>query len=795
MEHFIFHNKRRKGISCFLVPSFLLKELIVFLFFTATFCFTFSVYADFGAQDQLDFADGLFAREMHGMAISEYEKFIVNYPEHPEVAKANFMIGESLFYLGKYVEAEEKYKEYLEKFPGGSNILRVKINIAICDIELKNYSKVIKETSELIEIDLSPEEKSEVSFLSGMANLSLGNKEEAKKKLEDAVQFSSSRYAATASYQLGSLYYEDGEFKKAVSSFRKSADLTDDDELKQLSLLGVSQIEFKSDEYESALNGFNQLIADEKTSEEVKSKAVVGVLGVLSGQGRYSEVISLYNDKKESFTSARLKFEATMLAVQAYSKEGMFQEVLLTLEPLLNNEALTQEERDMVLLDKVNALLLTQRISDAESILDSLESSEDMPRYLFFKAEACYLQGAYAEARKNYETILDDYPDSAQSHDAAYGLAHAMFNNEQRREARDAFFSFSEKYPNDKRSARTLYSTILLDKELGLLKEGAKDAKLFIERYAEDSNVKSVWFMLGRFYTDLKDIEPAIQAYQEYLRLYPNDDNINEVYYLLGYNLQVSGSLEESSAYYGRVDREQDSKLYYSAQKNIVQNNITGDNEQKAAEVLAALVKDFPENDINVDTYLWTAKKFIDALQYGAALEVLSLARQKNEQDSQQAVIAYYIGEAQRGLGNYDESIKEYQDCITEDKVKGEFTGAALIGIGLSSKEKGEFEDARQSFEKAIEFNPEDNTVTMRARYNIAELFMQQEQFDEAGRMFMMVGILYDDQDFVADSLHGAALAFHKAGRNDKSNEAYSDLKSKFPSYDKIESLEKELEK
>ena len=198
MEHFIFHNKRRKGISCFLVPSFLLKELIVFLFFTATFCFTFSVYADFGAQDQLDFADGLFAREMHGMAISEYEKFIVNYPEHPEVAKANFMIGESLFYLGKYVEAEEKYKEYLEKFPGGSNILRVKINIAICDIELKNYSKVIKETSELIEIDLSPEEKSEVSFLSGMANLSLGNKEEAKKKLEDAVQFSSSRYAATA---------------------------------------------------------------------------------------------------------------------------------------------------------------------------------------------------------------------------------------------------------------------------------------------------------------------------------------------------------------------------------------------------------------------------------------------------------------------------------------------------------------------------------------------------------------------------------------------------------------------
>jgi TolA-binding protein len=333
-----------------------------------------------------------------------------------------------------------------------------------------------------------------------------------------------------------------------------------------------------------------------------------------------------------------------------------------------------------------------------------------------------------------------------------------------------------------------------LDNELGLKDEGVNDAKTYLERYADDDKAREVRFILGRLYTDLNNVGAAVRVYQEYEKIYPDDKRLPDVYYLLGYNFALFGDSEKADVYYGKITRQHDSNLYYSAQKNIIQNKLSNGKELEAAGVLFALMKDFPENDLDIDTFIWTAKKFIDAAQFADALEVIRLAELKKNQPNRSIEIAYYRSEAQRGLGNYDQAIEGYNECIALDKEEGAFTGPALIGLGLSLQGKGAAEEAIQSFEKAIQFNPEDNTVAMNARYHLAELFMQQERYEEAARMFMLVSILYEDKRFVPDALYGAAVAFHKAGKEEESKKAYSDLVKGFPAYEKIESLKKILE-
>jgi tetratricopeptide (TPR) repeat protein len=55
----------------------------------------------------------------HAEAYREFENVYTKYPDSPNVAEATFAIGVSLYRLGKYPQAIERFKEYLQKNPNG----------------------------------------------------------------------------------------------------------------------------------------------------------------------------------------------------------------------------------------------------------------------------------------------------------------------------------------------------------------------------------------------------------------------------------------------------------------------------------------------------------------------------------------------------------------------------------------------------------------------------------------------------------------------------------------------------
>jgi TolA-binding protein len=83
---------------------------------------------------------------------------------------------------------------------------------------------------------------------------------------------------------------------------------------------------------------------------------------------------------------------------------------------------------------------------------------------------------------------------------------------------------------------------------------------------------------------------------------------------------------------------------------------------------------------------------------------------------------------------------------------------------------------AIDEFQAAMTESPEDNTVTMRARFEIADAQRLKGNLEEAYKTYMLVAILYDNEQYTSEALFQAGEIFTKLGKNDEAKKAYQEV-------------------
>ena len=73
--------------------------------------------------------------------------------------------------------------------------------------------------------------------------------------------------------------------------------------------------------------------------------------------------------------------------------------------------------------------------------------------------------------------------------------------------------------------------------------------------------------------------------------------------------------------------------------------------------------------------------------------------------------------------------------------------------------------------------------VNAQARLLAGDVEFERGKFDEAGRAFMSVALLYDDPAVTPRALKKAAASYQRAGKADEADKAARQLKEKYPNY------------
>ncbi len=278
-------------------------------------------------------------------SIKEMNELIDNYPDSKYIYEARCVIGDNYFDMKKYSEAELAYREALRvfgvKYPdrairaiGGllearyysagkgsfkklaqSYIDRFK-GEKLCDLICAKAGDIAYNQGEY-KIAVEFYKQSETPYCMywlSKTYLKLDKKEDAEKILKKLIEkYSETNYAKKARYEMGILYFERGEYDKALSLFEK-IDFGD-------SKIYLAKCYWKKGEILKAEAILNEVI---KKRKDLKEKAQLVLGDIYLEQGNYKMAITLFGQIED----VTLKPEAQYKIGEAYFKSGNYKEAM-----------------------------------------------------------------------------------------------------------------------------------------------------------------------------------------------------------------------------------------------------------------------------------------------------------------------------------------------------------------------------------------------------------------------------------------------------------------------------------
>jgi tetratricopeptide (TPR) repeat protein len=212
--------------------------------------------------------------------------------------------------------------------------------------------------------------------------------------------------------------------------------------------------------------------------------------------------------------------------------------------------------------------------------------------------------------------------------------------------------------------------------------------------------------------------------------------------------------------------------------------------EAKTVELFGRLIHEFPGKGVGPDIYAWLAEYYYKQKQAGNVLKVVEAAGVEADKNPG---LMFFSGEARRENGDCERAVTDYQKAVDIGGKDKAYAGASLIGKAACFEIRGMFDDARKSLEDVLKVSSDDDTLVMRARYELGQVESSAGRFEEAYKYYMLVTILYSDDEVVPDALFHAGEMAEKLGKNDDAQKNYAELVQRFPTNKNAETARQKI--
>ena len=125
----------------------------------------------------------------------------------------------------------------------------------------------------------------------------------------------------------------------------------------------------------------------------------------------------------------------------------------------------------------------------------------------------------------------------------------------------------------------------------------------------------------------------------------------------------------------------------------------------------------------------------------------------------------FYLGDAQtqKDFTGAEAAYEKYLQVATDPAAKAK----TLLALGAAKISAHKPDDAQKIAEEIMTLQPE-GRVNAEARLLAGDVQVERQHFEEAGKAFMGVALLYDDPAITPRALQKAAFAYEKAGTKTK---------------------------
>ncbi len=738
------------------------------------------------AEEQQRFADGLFSRGLHEMALTEYRRAIEQFPDYPDRDVLLFRAAECSRKMGQGAQAMDYLRKIVTAGKAGPYLDRSRLRLSEQHVQAGQVKEAIPMLEAILAANPAPETAAPALYYLGLARVKNGEKEVGRRGFAGILaQHPESSFAPYAALELARLLNEAG------SPFAEVKAMAD-------------------------------RVLVKPPSDAIALETRLLLMDAANRRDDFKGASSAYLDLlKASPQDARVR-ESALKAAWACLRSEKFAEVLEVLKAV-PDEVRKSHEADVLYLE-ANALRKTGRGEEALARYNDLAGRHAQSTYAPY---AAYETALVAHASKRFEEVVSRAALLAReptlAADGGWLVADSLRELGRTDEAVDAFVNWSAANPADPRAPDALYLAAQMRQQqkrfadasvLYLQLANAHGAHALAPRalygsalalLAENRLPDAVasWLKLADAHPDHELAkESLLQAGLALVKLEKKDDALKVFERLTA--KRPGGTEEAQAAYWSGILLEQN-KNFAAAEplfRRVMELNndvslvaraslrlaFTLQKLQKpgeAATLLQGLLDKPVVAEMDPALLEWLARYGLQEKRPEDAARAAGLLAGRKGIDAQWNLIGHHMnGIALRQLGKNPDALAAFQAACAIDLNTRERADAALQA-GELLLDAGKPADATKSFEDGSNRASGLALLDLQARgyLGLGKAAVAAGNHDGASRFFLSVAVLFDDPIVTPEALKLAAESLRKLNRAAEADKALAELKTRYPAY------------
>ena len=389
--------------------------------------------------------------------------------------------------------------------------------------------------------------------------------------------------------------------------------------------------------------------------------------------------------------------------------------------------------------------------------------------------------------------LVEQFPDTKRAPVALFRLARMEQDASRFGEARNLYQQVADRFTKDALAPEALFAAAYCGVMDGDYAVALKDWNRLAMDYPAFDRMEDALYQKALTELKLEDDAAAEVTLRQLIQKYPAGVLAPEATYWVGVLVEKGGKPEEAERELRTVfELKPSAELAQRTSFRLSGVLQTLKRPDEAADLLQELLDAPIRAEMPPALVEWLARHRLEQKKNEEA-QVAARSLAEESKPVWKQIGQYLAGEAARALDKTGEAFAAYQAAVDQPAQTREGLLAALK-LGDLSLAAGRHDEAERFYGMAAERAADDDQAVNRARayFGLGEVARARQDWQEAARRYLSVGILFDDEELTPEALYRAVDAFTRQKKLRERGRTAEELKSRYPDSPWTRKLEEE---
>jgi len=741
---------------------------------------------------QLDYANGLFSRKLYDLAAPEYEKFLGQYPGAPGRSSAYFYLAECYRALNKTGAARTSFQSVLDNYAESEFAGPAAYGIAEILFGQKDYAGALVLFHKAGAKSKEPALALSARYFEARCLENVDRKDEALNLYQQVAETKNPNpYREDARMAAGTIALARGRKIDALRNYEALANETQKPALKAeatvragMVAVDLQQTEKGKTDKAMAEKALSLLQKGRSLPEAGKWKAIaeVGLVRLQYQSGQYDKVLAEYK-RAEKEIPEEVRPEIMLIAGNSHRQLGHTKEADEIYRQIIDKYPAKEEAKDAQYQRLINFYNTNSPtlLTEIDNYVASNPTPERADQAKLLKAEHYYKQQNFADAAPIYNELRASHLSPKLRSEAAYKLGWCHVQLKDGVNIIEAFDYFVKAFPDSPQMPSALTQRALASQANKNYDAALDDLNTLLAKYPAAREREAALQQKALILGQKDDPKGMADAFRQLLKEFPKSTVAAQANYYIG---KAAFEAKDYKGALGSLEaaRQLNKEQYYNlATLRIVSSFFYLKDRAGLSKEVDAFVANTPDAKIPAEILEWLGLEYYNEKNYAAAAKYLTLLGKVESLGSVKPDFWFYLADAQSKQKNFAEAeaaYEKYLQVATDPAAKAK----TLLALGAAKISSHKPDEAQKIAEEIMRLQPE-GRVNAEARLLAGDVQLERQNFEEAGKAFMGVALLYDDPAITPRALQKAAFAYQKAGKKEEADRVAKQLREKYPDF------------